>query len=100
VDIYGSPGSSYRLEIGFNLVCSQRNIGSACEDIGHYRFFPEGDLTLIWEQRKTVPSSGVPAVPLRAAGNDGCFKREILGSFSKKNSMMPCSRRNLQTFEV
>lgn len=63
LSIYGSPGSSYKLEIDFHLVCLLYMISSLCKDIGHYHFFPEGNLTLIWEQRKTVLSFEIPAIP-------------------------------------
>lgn len=100
MNIYRSPGSSYRPEIYFNLACSLYIIGSPCKDVRHYHFFSDGNLTLIWEQRRIVLSFGMPAVPLRIAGNDGYFKREILGCFSKKDLRMPCSRRNFEIFDV
>lgn len=82
------------------LTCLLCMIANPCKDIGHYYFYVEGNLTLLWEQMKIVLSFGIPEVSLRTAGNDGYFKKEILGSFSKKNLRLLHSKRNLQTFDV
>lgn len=97
MNIYGSPGSSCKLKIDFHLACSLRKMGSSCKDTGLFFFLKE---TLLWEQRKTALSCGIPAVLLRTAGISGYFKKENLESFPEKSLRMPFSRRSLPTFDL
>lgn len=93
----GTPGSSCRLNIDFHLACSLDKIGSSCKDTGIVCVLKE---TLLWEQKKTALSCGIPAVLLRTAGISSYFRKENLGSFPEKNLGMPFSRRNLPAFDL
>lgn len=64
---------------------------------GFFFFLKE---TLLWEQRKTALSCGIPAVLLRTAGISGYFKKENLEGFPEKSLRMPFSRRSLPTFDL
>lgn len=95
--MFVSPGSSCRLKMDFHLACSLYKIGSSCKDTGLVFFLKE---TLLWEQRKTALSCGIPAILLRTAGISGYFKKENLESFPEKNLRVPFLRRNFPTSDL